>query len=475
MISSSVKGGWAMENLSVGSRITLDIRKQGINGEGIGYFNKLTVFVHGAILKETVLCEVVELHQTYAMAKIIEIIRESTRRVVPLCKFYDRCGGCQMQHIHYREQLKIKQSIIHQALSRYTELNRQEIDVMRTIGMDDTYRYRNKAQMPLKNTNFGLALGLYAPGSNQFVYVDTCIVQDEAVNLINKETLSLFRKHDLLANDSSNPEGILLNLVTRYLASTHTASVTFVVTEFDERLKTIAKELLAKNTVIRSVSYSINRKKNPQVMGDHVTFLGGEKQIYEHFEGMDIGISPDAFHQLNSRQMRILYSEMLKAARLTGTELVVDAYSGIGITSLILAKSAKHVYGIDYSSASIKDAIDNQHKNHIKNVTFIEHHVERGLPELFKKGIIPDVLIVDPPRAGLQESLIKAILAVRIPKLVYVSCNPSTLAKNLNLLFKSYRLEYIQPIDMFPHTASVESVTLLTLKSTYKTPEPERK
>jgi len=455
-----------MFTLEVGSKVKLEIRKQGINGEGIGYFNKLAIFVPGAILKETVNCEIVELNKTYAVAKINEIVRPSTRRVIPPCKFYEQCGGCQMQHIEYKEQLKIKLSIIRQALSRYTDYLVDNIEIRKTLGMKETFWYRNKSQMPFRNTNFGLALGLYAAQTNHFVYVDECMVQHQKVNEINQDTLSLLRKYKLMANDTMNPEGILLNLVTRYLETTNTASVTFIVTDFDPILEKVAMDLIKKNPVVDSVTYSVNRKSNPLMFGKSVELLAKQPYIVDEFAGMQVKISPDAFHQLNSKQMVILYEQIEKAAGLTGKEVIIDAYSGIGITSLLLAGKAKKVYGIDYSEASISDANFNAKHNHISNVQFIEDHVEGALPKLVASGVVPDILVLDPPRAGLHESVIKLILQTKIKKMIYVSCNPSTLAKNLGQLQKTYDIEFIQPIDMFPHTAGVESLTVLKLKTT---------
>jgi len=453
-----------MFSLAVGSKIKLEIRKQGINGEGIGYFNKLAIFVPGAILKEVVLCEIIELKERYAIAKIDEIERVSTKRKEPPCKFYEQCGGCQMQHIEYKEQLKIKQSILHQSLARYTDVDLRQTDIHRTIGMDDTYHYRNKAQMPFKQTNFGLALGLFRPDTNNFVYVDDCLVQDEMVNRINSEALSILRKHQLKAVDGDSDNGILYNLVVRYLASTKSASVTLVVSKYDPLLELVGKDLMKRNNAIKSVTYSINKKSNPLVFGASVELIAGDKHIYDKFNDYKIQISPDAFHQLNSTQMQILYEEIMKAADLKGGETVIDCYSGIGITSMLFAAKAKQVIGIDYSKPSVADAIANVANNQLENVKFICKHVESALPEIVGGSHKADLILLDPPRMGLDDKVINALLKNKAAKLIYVSCNPSTLAKNLKLLLNEYRIGYIQPIDMFPHTASVESVTLLLAK-----------
>ncbi|MGD9909579.1 MAG: 23S rRNA (uracil(1939)-C(5))-methyltransferase RlmD [Candidatus Izemoplasmatales bacterium] len=453
-----------MNILNIGDKVKLDIRKQGINGEGIGYYNKLAIFVPGAILKETINVEITDVKPNFALGKIDSIERSSTKRVVPPCKFYELCGGCQMQHIDYTEQLKIKQSILVQSLRKYTpSLNADQL-VEKTLGMKDGYGYRNKSQMPFRNLNFGLALGLYQPGTNHFVFVDECAVQHPMINQINKQALQVLRKHKMMAHDTLNKEGILLHLVVRYLEVTNEASVTFIVTKYVDELKLIAKELAQKNDVIKSVSYSINRRNSNIIFGSDVKFLIGSEKIHDKVDDLDIAMSPDAFHQLNSLQMNVLYKELLKRAGLTGKETVIDCYSGIGITTLQLAKVAKKVYGIDYSEASIENAKENAKRNHITNTEMYADHVEGALPKILGTGVKADLIVLDPPRTGLDQSVIKAIKNAKIKKILYVSCNPSTLAKNFAELMPEYQVNSILPIDMFPHTASVESITLLERK-----------
>jgi 23S rRNA (uracil-5-)-methyltransferase RumA len=453
-----------MLTLNIGDKIKLEIRKQGINGEGIGYFNKLAIFVSGAISKEKVNCEITDIKPGYAIAHLDSVERASTKRVIPPCKYYDKCGGCQMQHIDYTEQLKMKQSILKQSLRKYTDIFEEEGMIKKTLGMKEPYGYRNKSQLPLRNMNFGISLGLYEPGSNHFVYIDDCLVQHPKVNEINKKVLMILRKNKMVANDQLNKDGVLLYLVTRFLESTLEASVTFIITKFDPKLTKIASEVINEIDEVKSVSYSVSRKSSTLVFGKKVELLAGNAYIKDRVDDMDIFISPDAFHQLNSKQMDVLYNEIAKAANLSGNEVIIDCYSGIGITSLQLAKKAQKVYGIDYSVASVKDALENAKINNITNIEMIAEHVEGALPRLLEKGVAPDIIIFDPPRSGLDQSVIQELLNAKVKKLIYVSCNPSTLAKNLNDLDSLYKVEYIQPIDMFPQTASVESVVLLKLK-----------
>lgn len=450
--------------LIVGDKIKLDIRKQGINGEGIGYHNRTLVFVPGAINKEKVYAEVVFVTKNYAIANVIEFLRKSTKRVTPPCPYYEECGGCHMQHIDYTEQLKIKQSILKQSLKRYTNLNPDNVNIQKTLGMEYQYKYRNKSQMPFRNTNFGLALGFYKPDSNNFVYIDECLVHHNQINLVNKTVLRFLRKHKCKAFDKQNKEGTLIYLVTRYFERTNSASVTFVVEHYKEALAKVAKDLMEELPMIKSVSYTINNQKTNLVISDKIRLIAGKPYIEDNFKEFKIRVSPDAFHQLNTIQMEAMYDYVSKHVTLNKKSVVFDLYSGIGITTLTFAKNAAKVYGIDYSQASIKDAYENAKLNGISNIKFISGHVESEMPKLIKKGIKPNLVVMDPPRKGLDRFVIDSLLHALPNQIVYISCNPSTLGKNLKDLLKRYTVQSIKPIDMFPNTASVESVTILNLK-----------
>lgn len=450
--------------LNIGDKVKLDIRKQGINGEGIGYYQKIAIFVPGAILKEVVNVEIVSSFDNYAIGKIIDIERLSNRRSTPPCKFYEECGGCQMQHIEYKEQLKIKQSILKQALRRYTNIDTDKIEISRTIGLENPYYYRNKSQMPFKNTNFGLALGFYKPNSNHFVFVDNCIVHHKMVNAINQHVLRIMRKHQQKAYDLSNKEGNLFNLVVRYLEVSDSASVIFIVKKYDGILDVIAKELLSEVKQVKSVSYCLDNQKSNLVIANPIKVIAGIDKIEEKFQNYQFKISPDAFHQLNSVQMKKMYDLIIESVVIDKDKIVFDLYSGIGITTILLAEKAKTVYGIDYSQASVEDAKENAKLNSVGNVEFIQDHVESALPKLLLKNAKPDIIVLDPPRSGMSDPVLESILKVSPKQIVYISCNPSTLAKNISDLEPKYRVKKIVPIDMFPQSASVESVTILEIK-----------
>lgn len=456
------------QSINVGDKLTLEIRKQGINGEGIGYYRKLAIFVQGAILRETVVAQILDIKPGYALAKVESIVTQSEQRIPPACPFYERCGGCQMLHINYLEQLKIKQSILKQSLRRYTNLNVELLDIKRTLGMKANFGYRNKSQMPFKNINIGLALGLYEANSNKFVCVDTCLIQDPIVNQTNQKVLEILTRNKVMAADAMNPEGILLNLVTRYVQSTNSLQISLIVSKYKPVLMEVAQQIMVEIANVKGVFYSENSQHSTLMFGKTVELLLGEPYVLEKVGDLLIKLSPEAFHQLNTGQMNLLYDRILKACHLTGKEIVIDAFCGVGITTMQIARQARIVYGIDYSVSSIKDANANAALNKIKNVTFFSDRVEKVLPMLFAKAEKPDIIILDPPRSGLDDPIMEELLKSKIKMIIYVSCNPSTLAKNISKLTANYEIEFIQPIDMFPHTASVESLTVFKLKETEK-------
>ena len=445
-----------MNNLTKGSIILLEIRKMGINGEGIGYYNKLAVFCKGAIQKEKVYCKITEVYDKYAVGEIDSIIEKSNRRVEPICKFYKECGACNMQHIKENEQLKIKREILINSLKRYTKLDVSSLNIYPTVKSDEV-AYRNKSQMPFRDTNFGLALGLFQEGTNKFIYVDDCKITNENVNKINEKVLSILRKYDEKTTKSG---GVLKYLCVRCLKE---AQVTFVLSEYKDVYKKIAKEVIDNIDLVKTVAYTIQSKNDPSIFGNEVQILEGKNYIKDEMLGLKISLSPKSFYQLNKSQSEKVYSEILSSG-IKDTDIVFDAYSGIGVLGLLIAKKAKHVYSCDFNSDSIKNARIIARENEISNITFYSDRIETRFPKLIDENIKPNMIVLDPPRSGLDDKVINSLLNMKAEKIFYISCNASSLAKNLNKLLDLYKIEYIRPYDFFTETALVESVCCLKLK-----------
>ena len=446
-----------MSNILKGSVIALDIKTMGINGEGIGYYNKLAVFVKGAIQKEKIYAKIEEVHDKYLVASIDSFIEKSNRRVEPFCKYYEQCGACNMRHIKMNEQLKIKRQILINSLKRYTpklDLDNTKIELTTP---SPEIAYRNKSQLPFRDTNFGLALGLYQENTNKFVYIDECPIQNALVNKINTKTLSILSKYKQCTPKNG---GILKYLCVRGLEESKEAQVTFIVTEYRPVLKEIAQELYDAFDEIKSVAYSIQDKNNVSIFGNTTEILVGRNYIHDYCLGLKVSLSPSAFYQLNKKSSENAFSEIV-SGDIKETDIVFDGYSGIGVLGLILAKRAKHVYSVDINSDSIKNARIIARENEISNITFYSDRIENRFPKLVEEGIKPDIVILDPPRSGLDDKVINALNKIDAKKIYYISCNTSTLAKNLNKLLDNYKVEVIHPYDFFTETAHVETVCCL--------------
>ncbi|MFP4478395.1 MAG: 23S rRNA (uracil(1939)-C(5))-methyltransferase RlmD [Candidatus Izemoplasmatales bacterium] len=449
-----------MEN----QKLKLNIRKQGINGEGIGYFNRIAVFVPGAIRKEVVNVEVVQVFDNYAIAKIIDIERESKKRVKPPCKFYEDCGHCDLQHIDYNEQLKIKQSILEQSFKRYTNLDDVKNKIDMTLTDHKNYHYRNYQEWVIRNTNFGVALGYFKPMTNHFVYIDECIVNDDEINQISQLCLKFFRKYKLKAYDLRNKEGILYNLVIRYFKDTDSASVIIVVKEKTKALDMIAKDLMDTFKSIKSVSYSIYNPDSKLVIYNPIGLLGGEKTIQTKYHDLDVSISPNGTFPINLPVHEKMNEMILKFTGLSDDDTIFNLYDLSTVTSLFFAKYVNKVYAIDYAEASIEDGIRNRDHLKIENIEMIKDHVEGALPRLFKSKEKIDAVLLYAPKYGLSKTTLDLMNKFKPMQLVYISENPSTLAKDMDNLMNHYQVRRIIPVDLMPQTSRVDSITILERK-----------
>ena len=446
-----------MANIIKGSVIVLDIKTTGINGEGIGYYNKLAVFVKGAIQKERIYAKIEEVHDKYLVASIDSFIEKSNRRVEPFCKYYESCGACNMQHIKMNEQLKIKRQVLINSLKRYTpklDLSKTTIELTEP---SPEIAYRNKSQMPFRDTNFGLALGLYQENTNKFIYIDECPIQTPLVNKINKKVLSVLLKYKQTTTKNG---GILKYLCVRALEESKEAQVTFIVSEYKDILKTISEEIYNSIDEVKSVAYSIQDKGSVSIFGNITEIIVGRNYIHDNCLGLKISLSPKSFYQLNKKSSENAFRRVLED-EISSDDIVFDGYSGIGVLGLLFATKAKHVYSVDINSDSIKNARIIARENDISNITFYSDRIENRFPRLIEEGIHPDIVILDPPRSGLDPKVIDALNKINAKKIYYISCNSSTLAKNLNDLIDKYEVKNIRPYDFFTETAHVETVVQL--------------
>ncbi|KDE50268.1 MULTISPECIES: 23S rRNA (uracil(1939)-C(5))-methyltransferase RlmD [Geobacillus] len=448
-----------------GEQFPLTIQRIGINGEGVGYFQKQVVFVPGALPGEEVVVEATDIHPTYAEAKIKRIRKRSPNRIKPPCPLYDQCGGCQLQHLAYEAQLEAKRDIVIQALRRHARrLDVDKLDIRPTIGMDNPWHYRNKSQFQVGMKEGKVLAGLYGINSHRLIDLSECRIQHPQTTRVTNIVKTILQDLRIPIYNERTRTGVVRTIVVR--AGFHTGDIQLVLvtaTKDIPRKELLIEEIRRRLPEVKSIVQNINGEKTSLIFGDETEVLAGDEYIQETLGDLSFELSARAFFQLNPLQTVKLYDEVKKAAALTGTERIVDAYCGVGTIGLWLARDAKEVRGMDTIPEAIEDAQNNAKKHGFTNTHYVVGKAEYWLPKWVKEGWKPDVIIVDPPRVGCDRALLETILRVRPKTVVYVSCNPSSLARDLDALAAQYRVDYIQPVDMFPHTAHVEAVAKLWL------------
>ncbi|MBC1797924.1 23S rRNA (uracil(1939)-C(5))-methyltransferase RlmD [Listeria booriae] len=430
------------------------------DGNAVAKIDGYPIFVPQGLPDEIAQIKVLKTNKNYGFGKIIELTKESADRVTPPCLVYSQCGGCQLQHLSYDGQLRMKQKQVAQVMKR---IGKQDVEVLPTLGMENPWNYRNKAQVPVGFVNGRLVAGFYQQRSHQIIDMNTCLIQQEENNEVIQTARAIFAKYYVEPYDETTRKGVLRHLMTRFATTTGELMLVIVTTKlnFPNKAEIIA-ELQKSIPELTSLVQNVNTANTNVIFGEQTVVLAGREYIMDTIHGISFAISARSFYQVNPEQTEILYAEALKLAGLTGEETVIDAYCGIGSISLCLAKEAKHVYGVEIVPQAIEDARANAKLNKIDNVTFAVGKAEEVIPDWFKQGIKADVLVVDPPRKGCDDALLQTILKMKPKRVVYVSCNPATLARDMLVLTEGgYEAKMVQPVDMFPQTTHVECVTVL--------------
>lgn len=453
--------------LKTNQTLTLKIKRLGINGEGIAYYKRLIIFVTGALPNETVVARISKATPRFAEADLVKIIKKSPDRIIPPCPVYEECGGCQLQHLAYNKQLDFKKDLLRQALEKYKPDGYQDFELRDTLGMENPWHYRNKAQFQLrknKQTN-QVEAGLYRADSHQLVPLKDCLVQEETTQKVINTVTNLLTKYDVPIYDERINAGILRTLMVRIGIETGEVQVVLITkTKKIPKVNPLIREITQRLPEVVSIMQNIQDKKTSVIMGDETIHLWGKEVINEKIDEVSFELSPRAFFQLNPQQTKVLYQEAVNALDLSTPKTIVDAYCGVGTIGLSLAKRAKEVRGMDIISQAIDDAKKNAEAMNLTNTHYEVGTAESLLPKWLKEGFSPDAIVVDPPRTGLDDQLLKAIQASPSPQMVYISCNVSTLARDLVSLSKIYHVDYLQSVDMFPQTARCEVVVKLSKK-----------
>ncbi|QYR21142.1 23S rRNA (uracil(1939)-C(5))-methyltransferase RlmD [Paenibacillus sp. sptzw28] len=484
--------------VSKNDEVVVDIVGLTHDGEGVGRADGFTLFIQGALPGERVRVKVLKVKKQYGYAKLLELVEASPDRVEAPCLIFKQCGGCQLQHMDYAAQLRWKRQHVVDNLERIGKLrvvanagegagDRNDagggladshngstgtgapaVVVHPTIGMDEPWRYRNKAQVPMGmaaegETAMRLIGGFYAQGSHRIIDMEECLIQHSQNDEIVAQVKAIGRELGVTAYNEESGRGLLRHVMARVGFVSGEAMVVLVtngqrIPQVERWIERIREAIPS----VKSIIQNVNSHKTNVIFGDETRVLWGSDVIYDDLDGIRFAISARSFYQVNPSQTVKLYRKAVEYAGLIGSETVIDAYCGIGTISLFLAHSAGHVYGVEIVPEAIEDARRNAALNDIANVAFEAGAAEVVIPRWRKEGIVPDVIVVDPPRKGCDSALLETILAMRPQRIVYVSCNPSTLARDLRVLEDGgYSTIEVQPVDMFPHTTHVECCVLL--------------
>lgn len=445
-----------------------DIISQGYEGEGIAKIdNRYPIFIEGALKGEKVKVRIVKVNKNFAYGKLIEVLEASEERVNPACSIYKRCGGCKLQHASYKAQLDFKWDRVKDCVSKIGKLDPSIVKY--PLGMEEPWRYRNKVQLPIGLINEEVKIGFFAPRSHDIIDMESCLIQDEIGDKVVKLTREWIEKFNIRpynVDGEYDEKGIVRHIMIRRGFTTNEVMVVLVTNGEKLPHKEEFVDLMVKNIPgIKSVIQNINSKKTNVILGLKSKTLWGEDTISDYIGDFRFNISPLSFFQVNPTQTEVLYGKALEYAELTGNEEVFDAYCGTGTITLFLSQKAKKVYGVEIIPQAIDNAWINAKENKVDNVEFFVGESEVVIPDLINKGVKADVVVVDPPRKGCDKKLLDAITNIDAKKIVYVSCDPSTLGRDLAILEENgYKTLEVQPVDMFPNTAHIENVAKLIRK-----------
>ncbi len=432
----------------------------GNEGEGIGKIDGFTVFVKDALPDEKIKVRITKVNKSFAFGRLMEIIEPSEHRIEPKCPVYKRCGGCSLQHLSYDEQLKFKTKKVKDVLERIGGF--ENADVNDAIGMENPFHYRNKAQFPVREGKNGVEIGFYAPRSHNVIDIDSCLIQHPLNDKIIRLIREFIDEENISVYNESTGKGLIRHIVTRIGYVTKEVLVCIVINGKSIPKKEKLIEKLSEVEGLKGIVLNINTKNTNVILSRETKVFWGQGFITDYIGDVKFEISINSFYQVNPVQTKVLYSKALELAGLTGNENVFDIYCGIGTISLFLAQKAKKVIGVEIVEQAIEDAKRNAKINGITNAEFIAGSAEEVIPKLYKEGITADVVVVDPPRKGCDEAVLDTIIKMQPEKVVYVSCDPSTFARDLKVFCSNgYEKGTAQPVDQFCHSGHVETVVLL--------------
>lgn len=446
----------------------VEIIDNGYQGEGIAKINNFPVFIQGAIKGEIVEITILKVQASFAYGKIIKIIKPAEHRVEAECAKYSKCGGCTLRHVKYEYTLDIKKAVVENCL--YKAFNKEFI-VNNVIGMDKPMFYRNKLQYPLGlDKEQKPTMGVYSSRTHNIVPISKCYIQNEIANNIANDIFEFIKENNIPVYNEKTLKGTVRHIVIRIGVKTNEVLITLVINDNNlKKEKELVEFLTRKYDNIKSIVKNYNTKNTNVILGDKNEIIFGNGYIYDILGDYQFKISPLSFYQVNPIQTEILYNTAIKAASntLRGPQkgIALDLYCGIGTIGIFASKYFKKVYGIEIIKQAIEDAKENARINNVENIEFYAGDVEKLLPQILESiDEKPNVVFVDPPRKGLDNNTIKLLNSLEAEQIIYISCNPATLARDLKMLSEKYEIKEIQPVDMFPYTSHCEVITSLKLK-----------
>ena len=443
----------------------VDIIDNGYEGEGIAKINDFVIFIPGTIKGEKVKILIVKVTSSHAFGKVVEILKKSdSRNEIIDCLTYKRCGGCNLRHIKYEETLKIKKEIVQNLVNKNLK---SKVKIKDVIGMENTLNYRNKAQFPLGLDKKGNPIiGVFANRTHEVIEFENCFIQNKESQEIAKYICKFIKEKNISVYDEKTGKGLFRHIAIKVGFKTKEIMCVLVINgeKFKEEEELI-QCLIRQFPNIKTIVKNINTKNTNVILGHDNINIYGDGYIYDKLGNYTFKISPLSFYQINPIQTEKLYNIALKEAELTGKEIVFDLYCGIGTIGIYMAKQARKVYGIEIVKQAIEDAKENCKINNIDNAEYYVGDTQELLTDFIEnRKIRPDVIVVDPPRKGLDNITIENILKIKSKKVIYISCNPATLMRDLSKLEETYKIQKIQPVDMFPYTSHVECISLLSLR-----------
>lgn len=441
----------------------VEIIDNGYEGEGISKIDNFTIFVQGAVKGEKCKILIMKVNKNFAYGKLLEVISKSENRQEVDCTTYKRCGGCSLRHIEYDYTLKMKQDIVQNLVDK-AQIN---VQVEPTIGMKTPFYYRNKLQYPVGKDNNGKAvMGVFAKRTHEIIPTKECFIQNKEAQDIANELIKIINEEEISAYDEEKQRGQVRHIVIK--VGVHTKEIMCIIVTNEEKLKkedVIVQKLTNKFANIKTIIKNVNNKNTNVILGNKNIILYGNGYIEDILGEYRFKISPMSFYQTNPIQTEVLYNKAIEFANLNKEDVLCDLYCGIGTIGIFASKYVKRVYGIEIVEEAIEAAKENAEINNVENIEFMAGDVEKVFETMLKeKGVEPTVIIVDPPRRGLDAHTIETILNLEVSRLVYVSCNPATMARDLKMLEEKYEVKQIQPVDMFPFTEHVEVISCLSLK-----------